>query len=895
MGWQNWLYTIPLRLRSLFRREEVESELEEEMRNHLERKIEEGIARGLSPAEARHSAMRAMDGFEQQKEACRDQRKVNWLEDFLHDVRFASRMLRRNPGFTAVSMLTLALGIGANTAIFSIIDGILLRPLPYGDPSQLVIVWEWNTQHSNPHNTVSPPNFLDWQKENHVFSEMSYLADTRANLTGDGEPEQIVEFNVSANFFSTLGVRPLIGPGFLPENGEAGKDNVVVLSYGLWKRRYGSDPAIIGKTIRMNGKPQVVTGVMPENFTFFIKDGTLTGEKPQLWTPWVFPAEYHELGRIGRFLSVVARLKPGVTRSQAQSEMAGIGAHLARDYPDFDANWSVNVVGLREELTGDIRPALLMLLGGVAFVLLIACANVSSLLLARAANRERELGIRTAMGASRWRMARQLLTESLLLAVVGGSLGIFVAIWGTNLLLVASPTNLLDLNRIAINWHVLAFALASVFVAGLLFGFLPSYVAARGAIAESLKEGGRTASVGRHRTILRNSFVVAQIGMALVLLTGSGLLIRSFALLIDVQPGFDPKSILTFTVTLPNSKYGADPACLGFFRELLARIGKIPGVRSVSMDSFPPMSGLGAATDIKILSKPPVSAADLPGAAVRVVGPDYFRTMGIPLRSGREFDERELTETRHVAMVNQAFVDKYMSGMNPLGQKIVIYMKSLNDDADQTSEIIGVVGAVRLMGLDGPAEPTVYWPHPELVYSRMSLVVRTSSDPMSLVSAARSAIRSIDPDEPMANIATMEDLVGASFARSRFTMIVLGMFAGVALVLAAVGIYGVVAYSVAQRTSEIGIRVAMGAQRSDVLRMILGQGGRLIFVGMALGVAAALALTRMMAGFLFGISATDPTTFGAVALLLAGVALLACYVPARRATRVDPLVALRYE
>lgn len=894
MPWQNWIYTLPLRIRSVFRRNDVERELQEEMQYHLERKIEAGIASGLDPAEARRSAIRAMEGIEQQKEACRDQRKVNWLEDFVQDLRFAARTLRRNPGFTLVALLTLALGIGANTAIFSVIDGVLLRPLPYRDPSQLVVVWEWNTLHSNKHNTVSPPNFLDWQKENHVFSEMAYLADTRANLTGDGEPEQIVTLNTSANFFSTLGVQPMIGPGFLPENGQAGKDNVVVLSYGLWKRRYAGDPAIIGKTVSLNGKPQVVTGIMPQNFTFFIKDGTLTGEKPQIFTPWVFPHEYEQLGRIGRFLSVVARLKPGSTQSQAQSEMAGIAARLARDYPDFDANWSVNVVPMREQLTGEIRPALLILLGAVAFVLLIACANVSSLLLARAANRERELGIRTAMGASRWRMARQLLTESLLLAVVGGALGVITAIWGTNLLLLASPTNLLDLTRIEINWHVMAFACGVAILAGVLFGFLPSYVAARGAIAETLKEGGRNPSVGRHRTMLRSTFVVAQIGMALVLLTGSGLLIRSFALLLDVQPGFDPKNVLTFTVTLPSSKYGKDPACLAFFHELLARIAKIPGVTSVTTDSFPPMSGLGAATDIKILSKPPVAVADLPGAAVRVVGPDYFRTMGIPLHAGREFDARELTEMRHVAMVNQAFVDQYLSGMNPLGQKIVIYMKSLTD-ADQTSEIIGVVGNVRLMGLDAPAQPLVYWPHPELVYSKMSLLVRTAGDPMSLVSAARDAIRSIDPDEPMANITTMQDLVSASYARSRFTMIVLGMFAGVALVLAAVGIYGVVAYSVAQRTGEIGIRVAMGAQRRDVLRLILGQGSRLIFTGVLLGVVSGLALTRLLRSMLFQVSAADPLTFASVAAILAGVAFLACYVPARRAMHVDPLVALRYE
>ena len=895
MSWQRWIYIAPLRLRSLFRREQVERELDEEVRYHLERKTEEYIAAGLSSDEARHAAMRAMDGIERHKEECRDMRKVNWLEDFWQDLRFAVRMLRRTPGFAAVVVLTLALGIGANSAIFSVIDGILLQPLPYGDPDRLVIVWENNLRRSNPHNVVSPPNFLDWQAQNHVFSGMSYVSDLRGNLTGSGEPEQIVAEYVSANFFSVLGVNPVLGPGFTPENGEDGKDRVVALSYGLWKRRFGADPEIVGKTIELNGKVLTIVGVMPQNFSFFIKQGTLSGEKPELWSPWVLPAAYHHRKDIGRFMTVVARLQSGITTARAQTEMTAIATRLATEYPDFDANWGASVVGLREQISGDLRPALLLLLGAVGFVLLIACANVSSLLLARAAGREREIGIRTAIGASRWRLARQLLTESILLALIGGGAGIALAVWGTNLLLAASPSNLLDMEKVPLDWRVLSFACGVTLFAGLLFGFLPSYISARGAIAETLKEGGRSASAGRHRRTIRSAFVVAQIGMALVLLAGSGLLLRSFNLLVRVDPGFDARNLLTFTVTLPSAKYGADPAVLAFFRQLVERVSKIPGVRSATMESYPPMSGLGAATSVHILSQPAQAPSELPSAAVRVVGPDYLRTMGIPLHTGREFSATELAEMRHVALVNQSFVDKYFSEVNPLGQKVAVHMKSEAESEGQPSEIIGVVGDVRLIGLDTPAEPTVYWPHPELVYSRMTILARTSGDPMAIVSSARNELHQMDANEPMASVVTAEQLLSHSFSRSRFTTIVLGVFAGAALVLAAVGIYGVVAYTVAQRTSEIGIRVAMGAQRHDVLRLILAQGGRLIVSGIALGIAAGLLITRLMAGLLYGISATDPLTFAAVALLLMAVALLACYVPARRAMGVDPLIALRYE
>jgi putative ABC transport system permease protein len=889
------LSDLMFRLRALFRRGAMEAEMDEELRSHFENQVEKLVASGMPREEAMRRARLEFGGYEQLKEECRDARGVSLVEATVQDLRYALRMLRNSPGFTAVAILTLALGIGANTAIFSVIDSILLRPLPYSDPAGLVMVWENNSQHPNPHNTVSPPDFLDWQSRNSVFTEMAAIFDQHANLTGNGLPQEVVLQDVSANFFSVLGVTPILGPGFTAENGKAGHDNVVVLGYGFWKERFAGDTGVIGKSILLDGKAQTITGVAPENFSWFIKDGSFTGAKPQMWTPFVFPARFSDRKDIGRFLSVVARLKTGATVPQAQSQMNAIAARIAEEYPDFNGYWGANVVSVRDQISGDLRPALLILFGAVAFVLLISCANVSSLLLSRAAAREREIAVRTAIGASPWRIARQLLTESVLLALIGGAIGVALAVGGTNLLLAASPENLLDLRSIPIDWRVLAFAAAATLLAGLLFGVLPSYISAHSGISETLKEGSRGSSAGKRRQIARGAFVVAQMCLALVLLAGSGLLIRSFVRLVGVDPGFDASHLLTFKVSLPTAKYGNDKAILTFFQQLLARVSHLPGVRSVSMNSFPPFSGLGSATGVHVLGQPERSLMDLPVAAVRVVGADYFSTMQIPLHAGRTFNEQELAEERHVVIINQAFADQYLKGVNPLGQKAVIYMKSLEESKNKPSEIIGVVGDVRQMGLDTPAEPTVYWPHPELVISELTIVVRTANEPLALVSAVRNELQQMDAEQPMAAISTMDQLLAGTLSRSRFTMLVLGVFAVLALILACVGIYGVIAYSVTQRTQEFGIRMALGANRRDVFRLVLGQGTRLTLLGIGLGIVAALIVTRLMATLLYGISATDPLTFTAVALLLTLVALAACYIPARRATRVDPIVALRYE
>jgi predicted permease len=883
------------RLRGMLRRERLDHDLDEELRSHLEMRAADNRAAGMSAQDARYNAQKRFGNATLLKEDTREVDILAWFDDAARDFHHALRMLHRSPGFTAVAVLTLALGIGANTAIFSVIDSVLLRPLPYHEPDNLVMVWESNTQHPNPFNTVSPPNFLDWQSRNSVFSGMAYIFDERDNLTGNGDPQEVVVQDVSTNFFSLLGVNPILGPGFTPENGQAGHDNVVILSYGLWKERFVGDPAIVGKSIVLNGHPQTVVGVAPQNFQWFIKDGSLTGAKPQMWSPFVFPQSFSNRKGMGRFITVVARLKPGATPLQAQNQMNGIASRLEQEYPDLDGHWGVNVVPLRRQISGDLRPALFVLFGAVAFVLLIACANVSSLLLARAASREREMAIRAAIGAGRWRIARQLLMESLLLALIGGGIGVALAVWGANALLAASPRNLLDLRSLPMDLRVLAFSVAATLLAGLLFGFLPSYISAHSPISETLKEGGRGSSSANRRTFARNAFVVAQLGLALVLLTGSGLLLRSFVRLIGVDPGFDTGHLLSFKVSLPRSKYGTDQLRVAFFQQLLARLAAVPGVRSASMESFPPLTGLGAATGVHLLSQPSLALSDLPVANVRVVGPDYFATMSIPLRAGRLFNTQELAQEKHVTIINQAFADKYLHGVNPLGQKAAIYMKSLVENELQPSEIIGVVGDVHQIGLDTAPEPTVYWPHPELVMSGMTILVRASNDPLSLVSPARNELQQIDQQLPMAAVATMDQLLADSLSRSRFTMLLLGIFAAVALVLAAVGIYGLIAYSVTQRTQELGLRIALGAQRRDVLRLVLAQGTRLTLLGVAIGVFAALALSRLLATLLFAVSATDPLTFAGVAALLVLVALLACFIPARRATRVDPIVALRYE
>jgi putative ABC transport system permease protein len=810
------------------------------------------------------------------------------METLWQDLRLGARSLFKQPAFTIVAVIALALGIGANTAIFSVVNAVLLRALPYRDADRVVTVWEHNRTRGNTQNVINMGNFFDWKEQNRVFEDMAAFFDQTANLTSDGEPEAIPSQIATPSLFNILGANPILGRTFNPDDGKPGGPRVVVLSFGLWQRRFGGDPAIVGRKLILNGNEATVIGVMPADFTWHVKAGSMTRKMAEMWSPWQVEERTRE--RRGRFAIAVARLKPGVTPEQAQAEMNFLGSQLERQY-DFNRNWGVTVVPLRKQFTGEIRLALLVLLGAVGMVLLIACTNVANLLLVRAAGRQREVAVRAALGASRGRIIRQLLTESLLLAGLGGMAGLSLAWWGTELLVSLAPPELLNLPQVEINFVVLGFTLVLSLLTGIVFGLLPAFEATRLNLHESLKEGGRNIGGSTRTHRLRNALVVGEVALALMLLIGAGLLIRSFARLQGVDPGFNAHNLLTMRVGLPGSKYDNDRKRIDFFRQAVAEMQRLPGVESAGAVSFLPFAAPHAGTLVEIEGRPKLPPGQGLGTGVMVTDLNYFRTMQIPLKRGRLFTDQEATEMRHVVVINETFAQKNFPGEDPLGKRVVIYMK----DDNQPCEIIGIVGDSKHMNLDAEVRPMSYWPHPELTYSGMTFVIRTRADAASIASAARNVIRMLDPEQPVADVRTMESLIGTSIARARFNTLLLTIFAVVALLLASVGIYGVMAYSVAQRTHEIGVRMALGARTGDVLRLVLRRGMTLAFGGVAIGVTASLALTQLMKTLLFDVSTTDPLTFAGIPLLLASVALLACLIPARRAAKVDPMAALRYE
>jgi putative ABC transport system permease protein len=661
-----------------------------------------------------------------------------------------------------------------------------------------------------------------------------------------------------------------------------------VISYGLWQRRFGGDSNIIGHQITLNEKVNTIVGVLPANFGWHIQKGTQASRPADIWVPFQITNELRQ--RRGRFASAVARLKPGVSMDQAQREMDTIGARLAQQYPEFNATWGVNVVPLRTQFTGEIRRPLYILLGAVGFVLLIACANVANLLLARASARRKEIAVRAGLGASRWRIARQLLTESVILSLAGGVLGVLVAWWGTKALVALSPPALIDLKSVGVSLPVLAFTLGLSLMTGIVFGLIPSLEATRFDLQDSLKEGGKNVggTAGSHR--VRSLFVVTQVALALVLLVGAGLLLKSFNRLQSVDPGFNANNLLTMRVTLPFAKYQEDSKRIDFFKKALEQVRAIPGVEAAGAINSPPFTGLYPGTNVEVDGQKLPPGEELK-TGVCVTDANYFATMQIPLKQGRMYTEQEATEMRHVVLVNEEFVRKNLGGQDPLGRRLTIYMK----DDNVPTEIIGVVADHKHLALDVPIEPMVYWPYAELVYTGMTLMIRTRGDAATVAPAARNVIRSLDPRQPIGEVATMEKLLSTSVARSRFSASLLTVFSFVALVMAAVGIYGVMSYSVLQRTHEIGVRMALGAQRLDVLKLVVKKGIVLGVVGVAAGLAASFGLTRLISTLLFEVTATDAATFTAVSVGLFLVTLIACYVPARRATRVDPLKALRYE
>lgn len=879
------------RLRGLFAKDRRDAELEDELSAHLDMIAQEHIRNGMPPQEAHQAARREFGAVEQIKEAYRDRRGLPMLETFLQDLRYGTRMLRKNPGFTSIAVLTLALGIGATTAIFSVVNAVLLTPPNYKQPGRIVVVWENHRSIGHPTNVVSPANFQQWQEHNSVFEQMAATYDGNLNLTGDADPEQVPYQAVTTNLFTLLGAEPMLGRTFSAEDGTPGKDDFVILSYGLWQRRFGGDRAVIGKAIQLNGRPNVVIGVMPRAFQLFVKESSFTGERAQMWIPIAFSPRSRVPA--GRYLTAIARLKPGVTVDHAQAQMDSLASALAVQWPDFDRNWGITLVPMKEQLVRGIRPALLVLLGAVGFVLLMACTNVANLLLARSASRQKELAIRAALGAGRKRIARQLLTESLLLATLGGTIGIMLAAWGGNLLLALSPKNLLVVSTVSVDWRVLTFTIVISILTGALFGLGPSLVAPSLNVNATLKEGGRDTSGGARGNRLRSALVVVEMSLAVVLLVGAGLCIRSLMRLRAVDPGFNPHNLLTMKLSLPNAAYPKDEKRIAFFQDLLARTSALPGVRSASADSWLPFTTDGAATGFQIEGRPAQAPADRPVTDVRVIEPNYFRTMGIPLLAGREFSEREATVISHVVIINETLARNYFPNEDPIGKRITIDMKEPKDEVP--SLIVGVAADVKQRGLDTTPNALIYWPHPELAYSFMVLVIRTDGNPLSYSGAIREQLKQMDPSLPVSDIATMEDRMADSMAQTRFSTLLLGVFAAVAITLAAIGIYGVTSYAVSSRTHEVGIRMALGAQSGDVERMFIREGMILSLLGLVLGLVAAVGLSRFLVSQLFNVSPNDPVTFGVMGGLLFCVALLAAYIPARRATHVDPLIALRYE
>jgi putative ABC transport system permease protein len=805
------------------------------------------------------------------------------------DLRYGARVMWKTPAVTLVAIVALTLGIGANTALFSVVNAVLLRSLPYTEGERLAIVWENRKSGTgNPQNVINLGNFYDWKDQNSVFIDMAAFFDRNVNLTSEGEPEEIPAQIATVNLFSVLGVNAFQGRTFDSEDGKPGQPNVVVISYSLWQRRFGGGQ-VVGRKIILNNQENIIIGVLPGEVGWYVQKGSMINKPPEIWSPWQVSNELRQ--RQGRFARAVARLKPGVTWTQAQNEMNVIAARLEQQYPEFDTNWGVNVVPLRTQLTGEIRKPLFILLGAVGFVLLIACANVANLLLARAASRKKEIAVRAGLGASRWRIARQLITESVLLALVGGAFGLLLAWWGTKALIALSPPGLMDLRNIAVSLPVLGFTFALTLLTGIIFGLVPALEAARFDLNDSLKEGGKNIGGGSRSHRLRNLFVVTQVALALVLLVGAGLFMKSLSRLRSVDPGFNADHLLTMRVSLPLRKYDTDPKALDFFHRALEQIRALPGVETAGAINTLPFAGPHSGTMVEIEGQPKLPPGHELSTGICVTDTDYFRTMQIPLKRGRLFTEQEAKEMRHVVVVNETFVRTNLPGQDPLGKRVTIYMK----DENVPTEIIGVVGDTKHLGLDTEIEEMAYWPQPELVYSYMMVVIRTQGDPAGIAPAARNVIRNIDPEQPIGEVNTMEGLLAKSVARSRFNATLLTVFSLVALVMAAVGIYGVMSYSVQQRTHEIGLRMALGAQQMDVLRLVIKQGVLLGLIGVGAGLIASFALTRLVVSLLFEVPATDPRTFGAVAGGLFLITLIACYLPARRATKVDPLVALRYE
>jgi putative ABC transport system permease protein len=804
----------------------------------------------------------------------------------IQDVRYGARMLRKNLSFTFIAVITLALGIGANTAIFSLVSAVLVKPLNYHDPERLVMVWESDQTIGFGQDTPAAGNYADWKTQNQVFQDMAAIEWRNLNLTGDGEPERLLAFGVSANFFPLLGASPAMGRNFLPEEDKPGANKVVVISHGLWQSRFGGEPGILNREILLNGEKYAVIGVMPPNFEFALTD-------VKLWTPIVLTAE-QLANRDLHNLNVVARLKPGVTPAQANADIQAITHRIAAAYPEQAEGLSAVVVPLHEQLAGVVRRPLLMLLVAVGFVLLIACANIAGVLLARAAARQREIAVRAALGASRWRIIRQLLTESLLLGLLGGGLGVLMAMWTLAFLQQLIPTGMREMATLTLDLPVLGFTLGISLLAGVIFGLAPAIQASKTDLNDALKSGSGRTGVGVGQRWLRSGFVVAEMALALVLLVGAGLLIQTLAKLRGQYAGLRPENVLTLRTQLSGGNYREHEQRVAFFDAVLTRVKTLPGVAAAGYTTAAPLTGM-TSNGLSLEGREPEPNTAW-NAVHRQISPGYFQAMGLAVRQGRAFNERDDARATPVAAVNETMARQFWPGEDALGKRFKV---GPAEGTNPWLTVVGVVADVRQMGVDAPVKAEMFVPYwqaaPYTLFVPRDLVLRTTVEPSSLAPALRQAIREVDPNQPIANLRTMDEVLGRVTAQRRLWMILLTAFAALGLLLAALGIYGVLSYFVVQHTPEIGVRMALGAQPGDVLKLVIGKGMKLALAGVVAGLLGAFLLTRAMASMLFGVSAIDPLTFAGVAALLASVAFLACYIPARRATKVDPMVALRYE
>jgi putative ABC transport system permease protein len=883
-----WIRALTSRTRTWLSPSHVEQDFEHELEGHLEMLTDENVRRGMSPEEAKRAARIRLGGRTQLKETNRELHGLPFIETFLQDTRYAFRMLRKNPGFTAVAVLTLALGIGANTAIFSVVYAVLLKPLPYTNPDQLFTAFQANKQQGIAETGCSYLNFEEWRAQNHVFSELAGIVAHQLTLTGRGEPTVVNTSVVTPEFFALLDVKPVAGRIFLPQDGKQGAPPVVLVSEDLWRGRFGADPKIIGTSINLDQRPSTVIGIISGAFRtpFFTT-------KQEVWIPLVQDPLFSTFmpKRGSHLLPVIGRLKPGVSVAQAQAEMDAISGRLAGEFPAENNGWTVRLVPLQKEIVGDVRTALLVLLGAVGLVLLIACANIANLLLTRATSRSKEIAVRTALGAGRVRIIRQLLSETAVLGLLGGAVGIALAYWGVEALSSLLPSSLPLMNPNRVDYFVLGFALFLSAIVGVAFGLVPAMFAANADIQNTLREGARSGE-SRNRRRARSLLAVAEISLAMVLLVTAGLLLRSFARLTSVSPGFDAQHIVKADISLPQFQYSTPQQWTAFSEELLGRIQSDPGLQDSAVVVPRPIADRNVKLPFDIVGNPPSSAGASRTASFVSVSPGYFHVMGIPLLAGRFFNQHDISSAPRVSIISEAMARLYFPNQDPLGKQLTF---GFPPNGEAMREIVGIVGNVRDVALGQNPGAMMYVPFAQAPFWGANLVVKSTLSTSSVAAAIRQEVQRMDKDIPVTDVAKMPDLIDASVAQPRFRTFLLGLFAAMALVLAATGIFGVISYSVSRRTNEIGIRVALGASRNTILSMILRETLVLTFAGLAVGLPCALAASHLVGHMLFNVSANDPATLAAVAFSLAAVAALAGYIPARRAMRVDPMVALRYE